>query len=183
MESFNEIEVAELLCTIKRSAERTIPERLAGEFLHDGAPASFVVALHTLLLHEPVDLVELTRDGELVVCDSHTLEESGVLGRYYKHNNSKSFQRQLYNFGWVRSTKKNRRSKTAFTHPALEYGNPLETLLKLKRKSPRDIPVAQEVGPPKRRRLNQGGARFQTKDGFFSPTSASPQDNFLLYAH
>lgn len=144
------------------------------------------MALHSMLLNEPTELIELTRSGELVrsrltfcsnrnhhffaqiICDTATLEASGVLGRYYKHNNPKSFQRQLYNFGWVKSAEKTRAGCIPFVHPALEYGNPLDTLLRLKRKTTRcgtdpDVPLAE---PPakKRRRLMLDDRLFYGSD-------------------
>jgi len=72
--------------------------------LHDGPAASFAVALRSMLTHEAPHTIDL-KEGELLVrtfplskithlqiCSSSTLERSGVLSRYFKHNNSKSFQ-------------------------------------------------------------------------------------------
>lgn len=107
-------EAAKLLFAMRRG----VPGHLAAE-LNDGTPASFVLGLHNMLTHE--SCVEIV-NGQLYV-DSETLEI--VLPKYYKHNNAKSFFRQLYNFGFVRR-------QDAFVHPILAYGDDL--LLQLKRK-------------------------------------------------
>lgn len=43
-----------------------IPRDVAREYLHHGAPASFVLALHAMLSNESSRLVHLSPDGDLV---------------------------------------------------------------------------------------------------------------------
>uniref|UniRef100_A0A7S3JYV5 HSF-type DNA-binding domain-containing protein n=1 Tax=Aureoumbra lagunensis TaxID=44058 RepID=A0A7S3JYV5_9STRA len=129
----------------RRSRSVPNPRRMNSSSRRKSEPASFLKNLRQIFNTEDPTIINWESDGKITISDPSRLSQE-ILGRYFRHNQFSSFQRQLNYFGYYKISGKGKLERCVYTNDALPTNNngepgisappyPIDALLSLKRKS------------------------------------------------